>query len=68
MEMEKKFTASPGILILPKKSGKMAYSVDFPKTFSTFCFFSIYIHKTVTMSKYLQFSIYKFNETVVETR
>ena len=26
---------------------------------------SIYLHKTVTISKYLQFSIYKLNENVV---
>ena len=29
---------------------------------------SIYLHKTVTISKYLQFSTYKLNENVVGTR
>ena len=29
---------------------------------------SIYLHKTATISKYLQFLIYKLKESVVETR
>ena len=29
---------------------------------------SIYLHKTATISKYLQFLIYKLNESVVGTR
>ena len=29
---------------------------------------SIYLHKTATISKYLQFSIYTLNESVVGTR
>ena len=40
---------------------------DFLKSFRLLPL-SIYLHKTATISKYLQFLIYKLNESVVGTR